>query len=214
MIQEFDLLVVYRTPIDDLIDERYRHRIDLSTCGGGGGGVLKRHFHKPFANYVSLGLIESIGDEIAHDYIHNLVCDKETYGYLYHLANQRLLMPLSIQVNGGGDLVVDCASRDAVYKRIDSIVENFFDPGPRMFEITRLELLYFYTLIANPHLTWILVDHLLKGNQFHDYLVSAPARIRKVPYRKVKSCCFKTPPPPPCNKACASTKLARPCASC
>lgn len=156
-----------RLPVDDLITKSYR--IDTS----------KYHkFHKflPFTSRVTLNLVKEEASA-ARKYVLQLLQEKEQYGYLYFLNTKPLLVPLNLQFNP--ELVVDPEQYDEIVAEIDRLAKMFACPPSTLFEITRIELLYFFTLLVNEKLTWIAVDHLIRGNKSHDYLLSSPERLIK-----------------------------------
>ncbi|KMQ83656.1 hypothetical protein RF55_19442 [Lasius niger] len=155
------------TPIDKLI-----RQITLCGCKE----LYKPHKFPPFTSYVTLEVVNKYSDQ-AKQHIYQLLAQKEKYGFLYNLNSRRLVVPLTVSFNG--DLVIDPEYYIEIVDRIDGLARDFHCPGSQTYEITRLELLYFFTLLVNPQLNWITLDYLLKGNRCHAYLVASPDRIGK-----------------------------------
>ncbi|GBL73793.1 hypothetical protein AVEN_3106-1 [Araneus ventricosus] len=122
----------------------------------------------------------------AHDYIVRLLKDKYNLGYLYYLhsMNKRMLIPLDVEFNG--ELAIEKERFDQVVEEIDKLASEFAPRDTFIFEITRVELLYFFIISINPDLTWIAVDHILQCVKGHAHLISAPNRIIKSEYPLLK----------------------------
>ncbi|GFY38827.1 uncharacterized protein TNIN_3521 [Trichonephila inaurata madagascariensis] len=123
-----------------------------------------------------LALVKDYQDA-ARDHIYKLLQNKETYGYLYFLNAQPLLVPLHVRFNA--ELIVDSCHYREIVAEIDRLAREFACPPSTFYDITRVELLYFFTLLVKPQLNWIQVNHLLRGNTHHDYLIAHPERIVK-----------------------------------
>lgn len=153
-------------PVDNLMQKKYRPEL---------GHVSKyASFHKflPFTSFVTLDLVKDPKvSAAARDYIFKLLQDKEKYGYLYFLNSQNLLIPLNVQFNG--ELVFEMCRHNSIVEEIDKMAKQFTCSSNELFfEITRIELLYFFTMLMNPHLNWIVVDSMLRCNKNHDYLIA------------------------------------------
>lgn len=158
-----------KLPVDILLEKSFRNH--LNVCK-----FVKFHKFLPFSSFVTLDLVRD--EEVrraAQDYISKLMLEKEQYGYLYFLNSKRLLIPLNLQFNA--DLAVDPENFDEIVAEIDTLARLFACPSNQIFEITRIELLYFMILLVNPKLTWIAVDHYVRGNRNHAYLIAAPNRL-------------------------------------
>lgn len=153
-----------RLPVDDLVDQTYRKE-DWGKIYG------RPHGFKPhFRLVITLPMVQ---DErvrkLARDYVSKLLQDREKFGYLYFLASKKLVVPLNLQFSG--ELVIDESQFAAVRKEIEDLARGFACPYSDTYAVTCLEILYFYTMLLNPHLNWITVDYLLRGNKSHDYLI-------------------------------------------
>lgn len=153
-------------PIDILIKDKYRNQCNLSN-------YIKPHKSLKNVNYVTWKLVQDY-EETANDYIVYLIQHERTHGYLYFLRKQQMLIPLTINYNA--DLIVDPANNEDIRNKIDDIAAKFGCVNSKMYDITRLELIYFFTLLVNPNLNWITLDYLIRGNRFHSYLLGAPNR--------------------------------------
>ena len=170
-MQDIDYLKkTRRIHLDDLIDKEFRPYLKQLEK------FTKCHKLKPFRSYVTLNLIHYVGENFAKKYISKLLNEQEKYGYLYYLHHKNLKIPLDIRLNGS-DLVLDNMDFNKIMYEINKIALYFFAPGDSRFNITRLELIYFYTLLINPYLNWITIDYLVKGNRFHSYLLASPKRL-------------------------------------
>lgn len=171
MMQDIDYLKKSkRLPTDDLIDEFRMHLKDVQK-------YTKYHSIKPFQSYVTLNLIHYVGEFYAQKYIIKLLNEQEKYGYLYHLYYKNLKIPLDIRFNSY--LILDREDSDRIIYEINKIARNFYSTNDFRYHITRLELLYFYTLLINPYLTWITLDYLVKGNRLHSYLIGSLNRLNQ-----------------------------------
>lgn len=166
MMQDIDYLKkVKRLPTDDLINEFRIHLKDVQK-------YTKHHRFEPFQSYVTLNLIHYVGEFYAKKYIIKLINEQEKYGYLYHLYNKNLKISLDISFNNY-KLILDPVDSDRIIYEINKIARCFYSTNDFRYLITRLELLYFYTLLINPTLTWITLDYLIKGNKLHSYLIDS-----------------------------------------
>lgn len=173
----FDLQQIENSylPIDKLIHD---YRISLI-------GVNK---HKQFTkynnnkiifhSYITLPFImEPEIKDAVRKYITDLIINKEEFGYLYFLNIQKLIIPLHLNFNE--ELVVDPNTSLQIKKEIHALASQFSceTADNLFFLITQIEILYFLTILVNPHLNWITVDYILRGNKTHDYLISSKDRI-------------------------------------
>lgn len=158
-----------RIPTDNLIDEFRAQLKDVQK-------YTKFHNIKPFQSYITLSLIYYVGEIYAQKYIMKLLNDQEKYGYLYYLYYKNLKLPLDIKFNSY--LLLDREDSGRITYEINKIAKSFYSTSDFRYEITRLELLYFYTLLVNPFLTWITLDYLVKGNRLHSYLIGSPNRLK------------------------------------
>lgn len=159
-----------RIPTDNLIDEFRAQLKDVQK-------YTKFHSIKPFQSYVTLSLIYYVGETYAQKYIIKLLNEQEKYGYLYYLYYKNLKLPLDIKFNSY--FLLDREDSHRIIHEINKISRIFYSTNDFRYEITRLELLYFYTLLINPFLTWVALDYLVKGNRLHSFLIASPNRLKK-----------------------------------
>lgn len=162
-------------PIDKLI---YDFRSSLI-------GVNKhKHFTKYnnnkiiFHSYITLAFItEPNVRNVVQKYITELIINKKEYGYLYYLNTQKLMIPLHLNFNA--ELVFDPMDYSKIEEELRNLASLFSCPvkDNYFYEITLIEILYFLVILVNPHLNWIMVDYILRGNKLHDYLISHKSRI-------------------------------------
>lgn len=110
--------------------------------------------------------------QLAKRYITKLLEDQEQYGYLYFLSGQSLLVPLSVRLKG--ELFMD--QDDEILKELESIASGFAPRDTIAFDITMVELFYFYVRLVNPHLSWMAVEYMLQCVQGHAHLIASPDR--------------------------------------
>lgn len=169
---DIDKVLKIKTPADDLINI-FRNDLDVSK-------FIKFHKFKPFTSYVTLALVtDPDAIKLSKKYIIELLRNQSKYGFLYFLNTKKLIIPLILTFNG--DLIIDPQNHYEISKVLNEIARDFACPNENeaMYEITKIELLYFFTLLVNNNLTWVTVDHILKCNKFHTYLYAAPERLIK-----------------------------------
>lgn len=135
--------------------------------------LCKNKNNTPFQQTINLQLIRN--DKVcqaAHMYIKDLIEHDYILGTLYFLNKQCLLNPLKLEFNAYS--VVDFEFFSEIVTEIDTMAQTYFNPSDINFECTKIELLYFFILIINPHLNWITIDFLLQGNKLHPYIISSP----------------------------------------
>lgn len=138
---------------------------------------------KPFESVVTYEMVKNPQIiSAARAYIVQLLKDKKNLGYLYHLHDQKMFMPLNIQVNF--DLVTECRRAQDIKTEISKIASEIACPDSQTYEITRLELLYFFIKLVNPSMNWILIDYILLGNRNHAHLMSIKAKSTNVDTEK------------------------------
>lgn len=164
-------------PIDKLIHE---FRLGLI------GINYHKHFTKwtsnkmVFHSYITLSFIKN--PEVrksVQSYISKLISFKKEYGYLYYLNTQKLIVPLKNNLTFNPEFVFDPANYTEITEEINSLANQFGCPttNSTFYDITLIEILYYLTILVNPHLNWITVDFVLRGNRTHDYLISSKDRI-------------------------------------
>ncbi|GFQ65909.1 uncharacterized protein TNCT_575031 [Trichonephila clavata] len=130
---------------------------------------------KPFERLITLDIVQNkYVVEEAKEYIEHLLKNKEEYGYLYHLMKQNLYIQFDVKFNG--ELAIECAQYDQVVEAIDELAREWACKNSLMYEVTRLELLYFFILLMNPEINWTTVDFLLQGTKGHAHLIAARAK--------------------------------------
>ena len=161
-----------RIYLDELIDKEFKPYLKEAIK------YSKPHKLKPFQSYVTLDLIQYVGESFPRKYISKLINEQEKYGYLYYLYHKNLIISLRIGLEGS-NLILNNKDFDEIMLEIHKIAGLFFSSNDPRYNITRLELMYFYTLLVNPGLTWISLDYLIKGNRYHSYLIASPKRLIK-----------------------------------
>ncbi|GFQ87856.1 uncharacterized protein TNCT_735661 [Trichonephila clavata] len=130
---------------------------------------------KPFERRITLDIVQNkYVVEAAKEYIEHLLKNKEEYGYIYHLMKQNLYIQFDVKFNG--ELAIECARYDQVVEAIDELAREWACKNSLMYEVTRLELLYFFILLMNPEINWTTVDFLLQGTKGHAHLIAARAK--------------------------------------
>lgn len=159
---DIDVVKKIKLPVDELIQKKYRME-DFT---------MWKKLHRvepPFESVVTLDFVKYTGN-IIKNYIEDLLSNTKQYGLLYYLNRQTLIIPLCFQYNT--ELVFDFEDRDKITEEIEKIVQQF---DPSIQNITRLEIIYFLTMLVNPKLNWVAVDYLLRGNKYHSYVIRAMA---------------------------------------
>lgn len=134
----------------------------------------------PFARKITLELVKNpLAIKAAEEYIRQLLTHKSEYGYLYHLMNQNLYMKLDVRFNG--EMAIECARFEQVVVALNEMAKKWGCEYSVLYEITKVELLYFFLLLINPQLNWITVDFILQGTnrKGHGHLIAAPHRLLK-----------------------------------
>lgn len=135
---------------------------------------LNKYYNKNSAfkqfNNISLQLVLDfkIG---AKTHVETLMDNSLYYGTLYYLANQKLFNMLYIDYLTFPLIVQE--ERDCILKEIQNIAVIYFKKGSMFYDITCLELLYFFALIVNPNYNWITMDYISNCNKMHQYVISA-----------------------------------------
>ncbi|GFQ84254.1 uncharacterized protein TNCT_539821 [Trichonephila clavata] len=156
-------------PNDELIAHiRRNHHLDPS--------LFPRYTTpKPFERRITFDIVQNkYVVAAAKEYIEHLLKNKEEYGYLYHLMKQNLYIQFDVKFNG--ELAIECARYDQVVEAIDELAREWACKNSLMYEVTRLELLYFFILLMNPEINWATVDFLLQGTKGHAHLIAARAK--------------------------------------
>lgn len=153
---DIEKLKLIQTPPDDLISV-LRTDFDISK-------FIKIHKLQPFTSYVTHALVSDTEIvKTAKKYIVELLKNKSRYGFLYYLNTKKLIVPLHFNFNG--ELIIDPQHHHMIVNDIHNIAKDFACTDNLIFEITKIELLYFFTLLINVHLNWVTVDHILGCNK-------------------------------------------------
>lgn len=154
-------------PIDKLI---YNFRLQLLGINKHKRYSKENPHHIPFHSYITLQFIKQpeIRNSI-NQYITSLMMRTDC-GYLFHLNNQKLIVPLSLQFNA--KLILDPEHYTEISNELSILASLFAKCTTDMYKIVLLEILYYLTILINPHLNWITVDFVLRGNETHDYLIA------------------------------------------
>lgn len=159
---DLDILKNANRPIDKLLNVFiYNH------------SNLKNYYKKNLAlkqfNNISLQLVLDfkIG---AKTHIESLISNPIEYGTLYYLAKQNLFNILYIDYSTFP--LIEQEQKDCIMKEIYIIAEKYHKKGTVLFDITCLELLYFFALIVNPTYNWITMDYVSNCNKVHQYVIS------------------------------------------
>lgn len=127
-------------------------------------------------------------------YIDTLLKNPTEYGYLYVLWKKNMMIPLDIHFCG--ESAIEVNKHDEVVLELNNLAKKWAVENSIMYEITRLEILYFFVLILNPQLNWITVDFLLGGTrrEGHAHLLADPSRLLR---NKIKQCTTRPGGRPP-----------------
>lgn len=134
---------------------------------------LNKYYNKNSAlkqfNNISLQLVLDfkIG---AKNHIDTLINNSLQYGTLYYIANQNLFNMLYIDYSTFPLIVQE--EKECILKEIQTLALKFFKRGSIFYDITCLELLYFFALIVNPTFNWITIDYVSNCNKMHQYVIS------------------------------------------
>lgn len=151
----------------------------------------KWSFGTPFRKCITLELLKNTLVRRAADvYMKDLIKHDSVLGIFYHANKQCLLVSLKLEFRAG-DAIVDKDNTNDIFDEIDILAEMYSKPWDLNFEITKIELLYFFALLINPHLNWVTVDFLLGCNKSHAYFVVSPHRITPHTYIDTKSIIFQ-----------------------
>lgn len=111
--------------------------------------------------------IVQVFEREAMEHINTILKDVSLYGYLYFVADNKnhwYNAPLFDY-----EQFPLMSKRDCVMNKIRKMAEKFFKNGTMNFHATCLYLLYFYALLVNPHINWIIVDYIANGNRYHQF---------------------------------------------
>jgi len=130
-------------------------------------------------NFLNLVKLDTVTNpkfiKAAKQYIDFLIGDVLRYGYLYYLWHKNLSIPLDIHFNA--ETVIESKHYDKVIMALNELARQWGMESTKIYEITRLELLYFFLLILNPKYNWISIDYIVGGAKDHAHLIAAPSRL-------------------------------------
>lgn len=151
----FDLkfLSMSKRKVDNLIEETRFKFPNLKNY------YKRNHALKQF-NDITLQLVEDF-ESYAKTYIQFLITNKNDYGILYLLAQNKLFNLLYIEYITFP--LIDLKNKKVIIEKIEKIAQNN--------KISCLELLYFFALLVNPNYNWITMDYIANGNKNHQYVV-------------------------------------------
>ncbi|GIY10401.1 uncharacterized protein CDAR_596511 [Caerostris darwini] len=117
-----------------------------------------------------------------YDVTPELVCafEKEAYAHIKHVLDNTIEFGFLYMMAGYSQYYINAVyfdvdafqlarARCKVIKEVKKQASRFKAEGTNGFNATCLYLLYFYTLLANPHANWIMIDYLTGGNRYHQY---------------------------------------------
>lgn len=168
----YERLASCRLPVDELLSELVqKESLDQAIR------ILNPRLGKwPIEFYVSLEMVmhPKLRDA-ARKYISKLLEEKEKYGYIYYLSGQSLLMPLAIQFRGI-ELFTETEERDRITKAIEALASEFACRSSIIYEITMVEIYYFFIRLVNPKLSWLAVEYMINSVKLHAHLLMSSER--------------------------------------
>lgn len=105
----------------------------------------------------------------AKDHIQELLNNSQ-YGILYYFAKMNQFNSLYIDYNIFP--LIDQEEHESIISEIKSIASKICTENTSLYNITCLELLYFFAVLVNPSYNWITMDYLSNCNKSHQYIVS------------------------------------------
>lgn len=106
----------------------------------------------------------------AKSHIENLINNTSKYGILYSLAKVTKFNTLYIDYTTFP--LIDQRDHDTIMNEIKNIANKFYAENTYLYNITCLELIYFFSVIVNPSYNWITMDYLSNSNKTHQYVIS------------------------------------------
>lgn len=159
---DLDMLKEAKRPIDKLYEYVIYHNNNLPK-------YYKRNTALKYFNDITLQLVLDFKLS-ANTHIKELINNVLLYGSLYHLA----------QINHFNNLYIEYTTfplinqneQESIMREIKSIAVLFYKEDTLLYNITCLELLYFFSLIINSAYSWICIDYISNGNRNHQYVIS------------------------------------------
>lgn len=160
----YDLEVLKKSnrSIDKLIQFTISHNKNLPK-------YYKRNLAFHQFNDITLQLVLDFGI-LAKAHIHELIHNMLQYGSLYELA--KITKFNNMHIDYSTFPLIEQEKRDEIMKEIKFIASKYYSPGNLLYNITCLEILYFFALLVNPSYNWITIDYLSHANKSHQYLIS------------------------------------------
>lgn len=154
-----------KLPIDDLLQKLYKEeRLEA---------IVRQYMCPKKNSVVTLHLVrDNTLQRVARHYITQLLSNREKYGYLYFLSAENLRIPLAVEYKG--DLCVE--QPEQVELALEELAQEFATVGTVMYNITMVELLYFFIRLVKPSLSWIALDYSLQCARSHAHLIISPNR--------------------------------------
>lgn len=159
-------------PVDDVVeemlkDECFRERVKRFRTQSG---------NAPIKFLITLDFVaDNEVKKKTREYISRLLEDPKKYGYLYFLKDERLLVPLNLNFQGA-EILVDCVDKFDIMDAVEKLASESACRNMLQFEITLLEIYYFYVRLLNRNLTWLAVESLLCNVRTHTHLIMSPDR--------------------------------------
>lgn len=164
-------------PVDDLLKEM----VETESLEREMQFITPRFGTHPVDRLVTLDLVTNKKIvNVARKYISKLLGNREKYGYIYYLYNQRMLHPLNVRFQGV-EVFVDWIDKEEIVAAMEKLASEISCKMTMMHDITMMELYYFFIRLVNPHLTWIAVESMINSVRGHAHLIMSPER--KYSYR-------------------------------
>lgn len=180
-------------PVDDLLKELY----ETESLEREMQFVTQRSGIHPIERLVTLDLVTNRKIvNVVRKYISKLLSNKEKYGYIYYLNSQRMQVPLDVRFQGI-EVFVDWIDKDEIVNVMDKLASEISCKTTLMYEITMMEIFYFFIRLVNPHLTWIAVESMINSVRGHAHLIMSTERKYKYriededEWREKKNLCAK-----------------------
>lgn len=167
---DLELLKEAKRPIDELYKYVIFHNNNLPKY------YKQSSSFKQFNN-ITLQLVLDF-KLLAKAHIEQLLSNKLEYGTLYHLKDVYKFNSLYVEYENFPLIEPD------VMNEIKNMAKQFFRENSTSYNITCLELLYFFALIVNPSYNWITIDYLSQGNKSHQYILSTDTYPKQCNYLK------------------------------
>lgn len=154
-----------KLPVDDLLQKLYQ----------------EEHLESIVSRYTCVKKNKALGPDLVRDptlqrvarhYITQLLNNREKYGYLYFLYAQSLRLPLNVEYKA--DSFVE--HPEQVEQALGELAQEFAALDTIFYNVTMVELLYFFIRVIHPSLSWIALDYQLQCARSHAHLIISPHR--------------------------------------